>query len=158
MLQNNKQLNILMLLSAFYMFFFSPKKVKNTHFSTSDTFAHFAISPEARLAWTNIRADIVLAVGVDVTDGGRNIALVDIWKRNEKKKKQSDAERYMNLSKLAVLMLKKMHVFCQFRSRVFEKLESITGTQEAVIKTMIIILVPLHVLPFPLKPGLHKQT
>ena len=81
-----------------------------------------------------------------------------ISEKEMKKKKQSDAERYMNLSKLAVLMLKKMHVFCQFRSRVFEKLESITGTQEAVIKTMIIILVPLHVLPFPLKPGLHKQT
>ena len=44
------------------------------------TLARFSVSTETRLTRTKIRAFIVLAVGVDVTDGGRNNALVDIYK------------------------------------------------------------------------------
>ena len=48
------------------------------------TFASFSIFSVARLARTKVRASIVLAVGIDVTDGGRNTALVDIFQRNVK--------------------------------------------------------------------------
>ena len=157
MLQNNKQLNILMLLSAFYVFFFSKKGEKHAffYFWYLCTFCHLPWSQ----ACMNKHKSRHCFGSWRWCDRRREKHCTRWYlKKKWKKKKQSDAERYMNLSKLAVLMLKKMHVFCQFRSRVFEKLESITGTQEAVIKTMIIILVPLHVLPFPLKPGLHKQT
>ena len=44
----------------------------------------FTISCESNLTGTKKRPYIVLAVGIDVTDGGRNTALVDIYEMKTK--------------------------------------------------------------------------